>query len=111
MKSAETRTAHIKVRLLPTERQQLADRAAAAGMSASEYVRVAMMGETIKVVSSPVRASSPEAFELRRIGAMLKSMYPKDSNAWTNREKREWWDSMHKLIAFASSIEEAQRAR
>ena len=55
----------------------------------SEFFRVAAAGKVI----APL-ADKNAATELRRLGAMLKHLYPKESN-WTASEKRQYWAAMH----------------
>ena len=59
-----------------------------------------------RALNNPVRshADAHAVAELRRIGAMLKHLYPKDSN-WTNADKRQYWDAMNELLEMAKSIE------
>ena len=65
----------------------------------SEFFRVAAAGKVI----APL-ADKNAATELRRLGAMLKHLYPKESN-WTASEKRQYWSAMHTLLGVAKNLD------
>ena len=65
----------------------------------SEFFRVAAAGKVI----APL-ADKNAATELRRLGAMLKHLYPKESN-WTASEKRQYWAAMHTLLGVAKNLD------
>lgn len=94
----------IKFRVTELEAQAIRERAASAGMPVSAYLREIAIGGEVKVTKNRVSAPSPEAFELRRIGAMLKALYPKDAN-WSSEEKKRWWNTMSLLIGIAQRID------
>lgn len=72
-----------------------------AGMRPGVFVRdLALSGGNLCVVS---RVDESAVFELRRLGAMLKGMYPKEAN-WSNEEKRRYWDAMQSVLAHAASL-------
>jgi hypothetical protein len=93
-----TRKTFIKVRVTPDERDAFTKRARELDVSVSDLIRQAAFG-TITVRS----LDSDAAYELRRIGAMLKHLYPKDAN-WSNDEKRRYWHAMDTLLGYASQI-------
>ena len=75
--------------------------AAQAGMRPGVFVRdLALSGGKLRIVS---RVDEAAVFELRRLGAMLKSLYPKESN-WTNEEKRRHWDAMKSVLEHAGKL-------
>lgn len=101
----QVRDRFIKFRITPSEGQQITDLAAGVGMPVSEFIRKACIGGKIEISQiSQIVKHSETAYELRRIGAMLKSLYPKESN-WTSAEKRRWWDAMQTLLGVAAEIE------
>ena len=102
--AAKIRNQVIKFRASEDEVKAINDRASIAGVSVSRYLRDVGMGNEIKISRSMVAAPSPVAFELRKIGAMLKSMYPKEGG-WTSQEKRDWWNTMSLLIGIAQRID------
>ena len=75
--------------------------AAQTGMRPGVFVRdLALSGGKLRIVS---RVDENAVFELRRLGAMLKSLYPKESN-WTNEEKRRHWDAMKAVLEHAGKL-------
>jgi hypothetical protein len=75
--------------------------AAHAGMRPGVFVRdLALSGGKLRIVS---RVDESAVFELRRLGAMLKSLYPKESN-WTNEEKRHYWSVMKSVLEHADRL-------
>lgn len=88
-----------ELRLSCAQHEQLADKAKNAGLTMSKFVRSAATGKTI----TPI-ADQKAAVELRRIGAMLKHLYPKDAN-WTAAEKRQYWVAMHTLLGVAKGLD------
>lgn len=103
-KENSIRTKMVKFRATPEEVAALKKLADASGMPVGRYLREKGLGGSIKVTDKVVSTSSAEAFELRRLGAMLKALYPKESN-WTADEKRQWWGQMNLLIGIAQKIE------
>jgi hypothetical protein len=75
--------------------------AAQAGMRPGVFVRdLALSGGKLRIVS---RVDESAVFELRRLGAMLKGLYPKESN-WTNEEKRHYWSVMKSVLEHADRL-------
>lgn len=84
----------------PTFHQLVREKAEAAGLTVSEFMRRAALGRRMACVVD-VRMVG----ELRRLGAMLKHRYPKDSN-WSLEEKREYWVAMERIMALADKLDE-----
>lgn len=74
-------------------------KAKAAGLPVAEFVRRAIDGRRTAAVVDRQMVG-----ELRRLGALLKHRYPKDSN-WSLEEKREYWAQMERLVELASQLE------
>lgn len=75
--------------------------AAQAGMRPGVFVRdLALSGGKLSIVS---RVDENAVFELRRLGAMLKGLYPKTAN-WTNEEKRRHWAAMKAVLEHADKL-------
>ena len=71
------------------------------GLRPGVFVRdLALSGGKLRIVS---RVDESAVFELRRLGAMLKSLYPKTAN-WTNDEKRRHWDAMKAVLQHADRL-------
>jgi hypothetical protein len=81
------------------ERQAISDKAIAAELTMSDFVRRAALGR--KVISIVDRQM---VGELCRLGAMLKHFYPKTAH-WTVEEKRRYWSGHEQLMTLARSIE------
>jgi hypothetical protein len=72
----EHRTAALKVQLTPTERAELDRRAAASGLTLSEFARIVLLSD-LKAPAPPAR--DPEAiaavtFQLQKIGTNVNQM-------------------------------------
>ena len=75
--------------------------AAQAGIRPGVFVRdLALSGGKLRIVS---RVDENAVFELRRLGAMLKGLYPKTAN-WTNEEKRRHWAAMKAVLEHADKL-------
>ncbi|MEJ2631879.1 MAG: hypothetical protein P8011_05525 [Acidihalobacter sp.] len=85
--------------------EDVKQKAKAAGLPVAEFVRRAIDGRrTASVVDRQMVG------ELRRLGALLKHRYPKDSN-WSLEEKREYWAQMERITALAGELEALIRGR
>jgi len=92
------RTKWIRLRASEDEFDAIYSRAEKLGLTVSDFIRQATTGVVqVRVIDSEA------AFELRRIGAMLKSMYPKDAN-WTAEEKRRYWQALETLLGYAEKL-------
>lgn len=84
-----------------TEIDAINAHAAQAGMRPGVFVRdLALSGGKLRIAS---RVDESAVFELRRLGAMLKGQYPKESN-WTNEEKRHYWSAMQAVLEHADRL-------
>lgn len=72
---------------------------AKAGLAPSAFLRNCALGLPV-----PSKTDQQTAAELRRIGSMLKHLYPKNSN-WTASEKRQYWSAMHTLLGVAKNLD------
>ena len=85
--------------------QDVKQKAKAAGLPVAEFVRRAIDGRrTASMVDRQMVG------ELRRLGALLKHRYPKDSN-WSLEEKREYWAQMEHINSLAGELEALIRGR
>ena len=101
LKSAdELRKGIVAFRLLESERRVLDERVARTNLSKSEFIRHAVFGIPIQSITD-----TNAAFELKRLGAMLKHLYPKYSN-WSLEDKERYWTTMNNLIALSNSLKE-----
>ncbi|MGO9444244.1 MAG: plasmid mobilization protein [Thiobacillaceae bacterium] len=74
-------------------------RAREAGVSVSVFLRRAALGRELISITDQRTAG-----ELRRLGAMLKHLYPKNSN-WTAQETHRYWLGHAQLMLLARNIE------
>lgn len=88
------------MRIYEDEHDKLASRAVDCDISLGRYIVARALDNPV-----PTYTDQATAHELRRIGAMMKLLYPKDGN-WTNADKRKYWEHMERLTALASAIEE-----
>ncbi len=91
----------IGFRVSPQERAKLRLLAKQAGWGNSEFIRRAALSVPISA-----RTDAEMVRELRRLGAMLKHLYPKNSN-WTSAEKEKYWTIMNQIIALAAKLQAA----
>jgi len=94
----------LTVRLTLDQWNKLQHEAAKAKLTPSEYVRRRSLG--LKVVAT---SDQDTANELRRIGRMLKGLYPRDAH-WTALEQAKYWATMNKLFSTAEKLD-ARRAK
>ena len=94
----ELRKGIVAFRLLKSERLFLDERVARTNLSKSEFIRRASLGISIQSI-----VDTNMVFELKRLGAMLKHLYPKYSN-WSTEDKERYWTTMNDLIALSNSL-------
>ncbi len=90
----------IGIRCSEDEYEAIMNKAMMAELTLSEFIRRAALGRVIKSV-----VDREAVGELRRLGAMLKHLYPKTVN-WTLEEKRRYWVTHERLIALAVTLED-----
>ena len=79
----------ISFRVSTEERALLDSFARYSGSRRAEFIRRAVLFDPI-----PSRMDAEMVRELRRLGAMLKHLYPRDSN-WAAQEKERYWTVMN----------------
>jgi hypothetical protein len=90
----------IEFRCDEKEYQVIVNKALMAGLTLSEFIRRVILGRVIKSV-----VDRKAVGELRRLGGMLKHLYPKALH-WTLEEKRRYWAAHEQLVALAVAIED-----
>lgn len=104
----ETLDKTLKFRLSASEFEEIKLLSKAAGKPISAYLRLCALNKNFhssipsRVVST---VDSQAAFEIRKIGALIKSRYPKDDKSWTNEEKRQYWMALNELLAISRTLE------
>ncbi len=91
----------IKVYVDAAGYQYIADNAAKANRFLSDYLRRIALGHRVRSVVDLQMVG-----ELRRLGAMLKHLYPQAAH-WTTEEKRRYWAGYEQLMALAVTLEVA----
>ncbi|MBU3595082.1 hypothetical protein ICN10_01555 [Polynucleobacter sp. 86C-FISCH] len=89
----------VTVRFTEAAAAAIVKTSAKAGLAPSVFLRNCALGLQV-----PSKTDQQAAAELRRIGSMLKHLYPKDSN-WTTSEKRQYWSAMHTLLGVAKNLD------
>lgn len=91
----------ISFRVSTQERDSLNSLVRQSGLMRAEFIRRAALSVPIAA-----RTDAEMVRELRRLGAMLKHLYPKNSN-WTSGEKEKYWTAMNQIIALAAKLQAA----
>ncbi len=107
---AATRTARYELRLSTNELAAIKTRAQSAGKPVSAFIRDLALGSPLMKAATmqqvvATRALNPVVLELRKIGAMMRGLYPKHNAGWSNAEKRRYWNAMETLLQKANAIE------
>ena len=89
----------IKVYVDEAAYEHIAGNAASANLFLSDYLSRIALGHRVRSVVDRQMVG-----ELRRLGALLKHRYPKESN-WTTEEKRRYWAAHEQLMALAVTLE------
>lgn len=105
MTSKNPRNLFFHFRCTKPEIEAIQKNARRAGLRPSAFARA--MSVSNGDAKLACRVDEEAIFELRRLGAMLKSLYPKNAN-WTNEEKRRYWDAMNSILRHADSLESSK---
>ncbi len=105
-----TRDVFLKIRVTADEQVVVKVRAQSAGKPVSAFIRDLALGSPLIKVAAmqqvvATRALNPVVLELRKIGAMMRGLYPKHDAGWSNAEKRRYWNAMETLLQKANAIE------
>jgi len=93
-----TRTRRFYLRLKEDEALVIRQKAAAARVSISEFIRRAALGRVIMTLSDRQMIG-----EIRRLGAMIKHLYP-STTTWTDEEKERYWRGYEQLMRLAERM-------
>ncbi|MHB1950435.1 MAG: plasmid mobilization protein [Acidiferrobacteraceae bacterium] len=86
----------------PKARDHIMEQAGKAGLTVSAFLRRVALGRVVPSIVDQAMVG-----ELRRVGALLKHLYPHNAY-WTIEEKRRWWATHELLIKLAARIEAAR---
>ncbi|MFM2084746.1 MAG: hypothetical protein RLY95_1564 [Pseudomonadota bacterium] len=89
----------ISVRISVEDWMQINSKAQKSRQAVSAFVRNCAVAK--KIVAA---ADEDTAFEIRRLGRMIKHLYPRISN-WSAQEKKQYWDAMSELFAIANRVD------
>lgn len=93
------KTRRLTVRWSDAEWQQVVKKAQIIDKTPSALVRLCTLDKSL-VAATDMQT----ALELRRIGRMLKGLYPKDAN-WSKSEQARYWACMNQLLTTASHLD------
>jgi hypothetical protein len=93
------RTRRFYLRLKEDEALVIRQKAKTARVSISEFIRRAAMGRVIMTVSDRQMIG-----EIRRLGAMIKHLYP-STITWTDEEKERYWRGYEQLMKLAARMD------
>ena len=96
------RSTFLKLRVSPDEAERFNARAAALGVSVSQMIRDTALHGAVYVTLERAQAG----YEFRRLGAMLKQLYPARDIRWTADDRKKWWALIQELRERADSLEE-----
>lgn len=95
------RTTFLKLRVSHDEAERFIARAAALGVSVSQLIRDTALHGAVFVTIEKAQAG----YEFRRLGAMLKHLYPARDIRWTTEDRKKWWALISELRERADTLE------
>ena len=91
----------LKLRVSRDEVECFNQRAAALGVSVSQLIRDTALHGAVYVTIERAQAG----YEFRRLGAMLKHLYPARDIRWTAEDRKKWWAMINELRERADMLE------
>ena len=95
------RSTFLKLRVSLDEAERFNARAASLGVSVSQLIRDTALHGAVFVTIDRAQAG----YEFRRLGAMLKHLYPARDIRWTAEDRKKWWALINELRERADSLE------
>ena len=95
------RTSFLKLRVTRDEVECFNERAASLGVSVSQLIRDTALHGAVFVTIERAQAG----YEFRRLGAMLKHLYPARDHRWTPEDRKQWWALIKELRERADTLE------
>ncbi|MBP7780499.1 MAG: ribbon-helix-helix protein, CopG family [Burkholderiaceae bacterium] len=95
------RSMFLKLRVSLDEAERFNARAAALGVSVSQLIRDTALHGAVFVTIDRAQAG----YEFRRLGAMLKHLYPARDIRWTTEDRKKWWAMINELRERADMLE------
>ena len=93
--------AFLNLRVSRDEVERFNERAASLGVSVSQLIRDTALHGAVYVTLEKSQAG----YEFRRLGAMLKHLYPARDSRWTAEERKKWWALINELRERADTLE------
>ena len=90
----------VEIRWDLKDHHAVVQKAKVCGLNTSEFIRRATMRRQIRTLTDEAAIA-----ELRRLGGLLRHLYPKNAN-WTPEEKKRYWAGYEELLKVAKKIEE-----
>lgn len=95
------RTTFLKLRVSREEVASFNARAAILNVTVSQLIRDTVLRGAVFVTIERAQAG----YEFRRLGAMLKHMYPVGDARWTDEDRNLWWALINDLRQRADVLE------
>ena len=95
------RTTFLKLRVSRNEVERFNERAASLGVSVSQMIRDTALHGAVYVTVENTQAG----YDFRRLGAMLKHLYPARDSRWTAEDRKKWWALINELRDRADMLE------
>jgi predicted nucleic acid-binding Zn ribbon protein len=89
----------IRVRISVADWDEINEKSRLCGLALSAFVRSCATGRRVTPVTD-----EKTAWEIRRLGRMIKHLYPRVAN-WSTAEKRAYWDAMKELFDIANKLD------
>lgn len=90
----------ITFRVSSDESALITEKLSSTNIGKSEFIRRAVLGMPIHSATDHQMVA-----ELKRLGALMKHQYPKNSN-WLDHEKKDYWQLMTRLNDLARQLQE-----
>ena len=95
------RTTFLKLRVSSEEVELFNARAVMLNVTVSQLIRDTALHGAVFVALEKSQAG----YEVRRLGAMLKHMYPSGDARWTDEDRNLWWALINELRDRADTLE------
>ena len=95
------RSTFLKLRVSHDEAERFNQRAVVLGVTVSQLIRDTALHGAVYVTLE----KSQVGYEFRRLGAMLKHLYPARDHRWTAEDRKKWWALINELRERADTLE------
>ena len=95
------RTTFLKLRVSSEEVELFNARAVMLNVTVSQLIRDTALHGAVFVALEKSQAG----YEFRRLGAMLKHLYPARDSRWTAEDRKKWWALINELRERADMLE------